>query len=61
MGERTYDTVVDWGGDRGQMLKDLPAKRKLVHEVSQVEPDPGIEKLSALKDVAGQADLVLNC
>lgn len=58
---RRFGTVVDWGGDRGQMLKELPAARKLVHEVSQVEPDPGVEKLERLADAAGSADLVLNC
>ncbi len=61
LGGREYGTVVDWGGDRGQMLKDVPAKHKLVHEVSQVEPDPGVEKVGALSKVKGKADLVLNC
>jgi len=58
---RHFETVVDWGGDRGQMLKELPASRRLVYEVSQVEPDPGIERVGQLEEVAGAAELVLNC
>jgi SAM-dependent methyltransferase len=60
-GARQFDTVIDWGGDRGQMLKDLPARRKLVHEVSKVQPDPGVENIERLTDFVGTADLVLNC
>lgn len=56
-----FELALDWGGDRGQMLKELPATRRAVHEVSEVRPDPGIEQLRRLEDAAGLADLVLNC
>jgi SAM-dependent methyltransferase len=61
LGGRRFETVLDWGGDRGQMLKELPASRRLVYEVSQVEPDAGVERLARLSDLQPGADLVLNC
>jgi len=61
LGGRRLGTVVDWGGDRGQMLAGLAADRRQVYEVSQVEPDPGVEKLARLGDAAGTAELVLSC
>ena len=52
---------LDFGGDRGQMLKDLPDADKAVHEVSGVELEPWARRLDSLAREAGTFDLVLNC
>lgn len=60
-GPRPQGRCLDFGGDRGQMLKDLPDADKLVHEVSGVELDPWARRLGSLDAEAGTFDLVLNC
>jgi len=60
-GPRPEGRCLDFGGDRGQMLKDLPDAHKLVHEVSGVGPDPWARRLDSLEGEAGSFDLVLNC
>ena len=60
-GPRPEGRCLDFGGDRGQMLKDLPDADKLVHEVSGVQLDPWARRLGSLESEAGSFDLVLNC
>lgn len=60
-GPRPEGRCLDFGGDRGQMLKDLPDADKLVHEVSGVQLDPWARRLASLDAEAGSFDLVLNC
>ena len=60
-GPRPEGRCLDFGGDRGQMLKDLPDADKFVHEVSGVQPEPWARRLDSLASGAGSFDLVLNC
>ena len=60
-GPRPQGRCLDFGGDRGQMLKNLPDADKFVHEVSGVQLDPWARRLDSLESEAGRFDLVLNC
>jgi hypothetical protein len=54
-------SVLDYGGDRGQFILDeLAGARRVVYEVSGVEPRPGVVALSDWQAVARERyDLVL--
>jgi SAM-dependent methyltransferase len=60
-GPRPQGRCLDFGGDRGQMLKDLPDADKLVYEVSGVDLEPWARRLVSLASEAASFDLVLNC
>jgi hypothetical protein len=44
------ETVLDFGGDQGQLIQDLPVANKYVYDISGVEKRPGIVGIS---DFAG--------
>lgn len=50
-------SVLDYGGDDGTYIPDVPVK--FVYDVSGVEPVPGVNKYSL--DNQDQFDLVMNC
>lgn len=55
------ETVLDYGGDRGQLMQDGPGQRYFVFDISGVVPDTGVTGLDA-KALRGQTfDLVLLC
>ena len=55
------ETVLDYGGDRGQLMQGGPGQNHFVFDISGVEPEPGITSLTAAS-LAGQTfDLVLLC
>lgn len=56
-----FGSVLDFGGDRGQMLRDLDAARKATYEISGVVADPGVDSatLAQVRDTAW--DLILCC
>jgi SAM-dependent methyltransferase len=56
-----FGAVLDHGGDRGQMLLELDADSKYVHDISGVAPDPGIKTIEApaLSSIAW--DVILSC
>jgi SAM-dependent methyltransferase len=56
-----FQRVLDHGGDRGQMLKDLAADRKCVYEISGARPDGGIEAIDAEQMKSTAWDLILSC
>jgi len=60
-GERPSGRCVDFGGDRGQMLRDLPDADKFVHDLSGVAPDPWARTLCDLDGAAQSFELALNC
>jgi hypothetical protein len=62
MGKRPIGRALDHGGDRGQMLKDLPDPERMVFDVSGVAADPWARALEAdeLARAAG-FELILNC
>ena len=60
-GPRAEGRCLDFGGDRGQLLKDLPDADRFVYEVSGVPLDPWARRLDSLASEAGSFDLVLNC
>jgi hypothetical protein len=54
--------LLDFGGDRGQYIPEGLADRSFVHEISGVEPVPGVSLLATEKDLEGRHfDLVLLC
>jgi SAM-dependent methyltransferase len=56
----SVETVLDYGGDRGQILAEGPGSRRFVYEMSEVTPEPGIEKITREQDLKPAAyDLVL--
>lgn len=60
-GDRPTGLVVDFGGDRGQMLRDLPDNTKLVYEVSGVESEEWAKKINDTTPLTGKCDLVIAC
>ncbi len=56
-----FGSVLDHGGDRGQMLHDLKATKKAVYEISGVDGDPGIDVVREEEVRAGKWDLILSC
>jgi Methyltransferase domain len=56
-----FGSVLDHGGDRGQMLGDLKSARKAVYEISGVASEPGIEPVHEDEMRAGKWDLILSC
>jgi hypothetical protein len=59
--EDDFRSVLDHGGDRGQMLRDLHASRKAVYEISGVACDPGIEPIAEVEMKTVSWDLILSC
>jgi hypothetical protein len=56
-----FRSVLDHGGDRGQMLRDLKADRKAVHEISGITCDFGVEAIGEPEMRAVKWDLILSC
>lgn len=56
-----FGSVLDHGGDRGQMLGDLKAARKAVYEISGVASEPGVEPIREEEMRAGKWDLIMSC
>lgn len=56
-----YGAVLDYGGDRGQMLADLDAGTKAVFDISGTAPDPGVTAIS--EDILHSQpwDIILCC
>ncbi len=61
-GPRPAGRVLDHGGDRGQMLRDLPDSERVVFDLSGVAPDPWARAIDA-ETLARDAgfDLIMNC
>jgi hypothetical protein len=57
----SFSCVLDHGGDRGQMLRDLAAPRKVVYEISGVAPDPGVDVMGEEAIRAASWNLILSC
>jgi hypothetical protein len=56
------DAVLDYGGDRGQMIVDGPGKDLNVLEISGVRAEPGVKVIANEEALNGrQFDLVLLC
>jgi hypothetical protein len=48
---RTFDSVLDFGGDRGDLIAKLfPGSRRFVYEISGVRPITGVETLRTLEE-----------
>jgi hypothetical protein len=60
-GARAEGIAVDFGGDKGQMLKDFPDAQKWVYEYSGVEPEAWAKVLTHTGDLKGQCDIALCC
>ena len=56
---REFDCVVDYGGDEGQFFPDVPARRRVVVDLSQKGLPEGVERKGSLDDVGEAADLVV--
>lgn len=54
-------TVVDHGGDRGQMLLGFKNATKKVHDLSGVALEFGCERIITIQDEIERNDIVLNC
>jgi 2-polyprenyl-3-methyl-5-hydroxy-6-metoxy-1,4-benzoquinol methylase len=57
----TFQSVLDHGGDRGQLLSDLQATRKAVYEISGVPTEAGVESISERDMRESSWDLILSC
>jgi hypothetical protein len=60
-GGNNFASVLDHGGDRGQMLHDLHAPLKAVFDISGVAPDPGVMAVREAELAATPWDLILCC
>jgi hypothetical protein len=56
-----FRAVLDYGGDRGQMLLDLHAELKAVFDISGVTPDPGVTGIDEVGLAQVPWDLILCC
>jgi hypothetical protein len=61
VGSRPTGLVLDFGGDRGQLLKDLPDSEKCVFDLSGIACDPWAKKVDDLDALNGCCDLVMAC
>ena len=51
LGERTFGAVLDFGGDRGDLIADLvPASRRFVYEISGIDQVAGVEPLRSVEE-----------
>jgi hypothetical protein len=57
----SFQNVLDHGGDRGQMLIDLEAKRKAVYDISGVVTEENIDRIDQSEMRGTKWDLVLSC
>jgi len=60
-GTRPMGTALDFGGDRGQMLKDLPDSKKWVIDMSGTNCEPWAKRGSAATEFEGKCDFVMCC
>lgn len=56
-----FMSVLDHGGDRGQMLIDLNSKQKAVYDISGVTPVAGVINVSDKEMKSGRWDVILSC
>lgn len=61
IGGRGVGVGADWGGGKGQMLKDLPDAENWVYEFSGAEPPPWARPMARLADLEGRCDLAMAC
>lgn len=56
------NTVLDYGGDRGQLMVGGPGRSHYVFDISGVEPEPGVIRIPGGEALGGRTfDLVLLC
>lgn len=60
-GERPVGVAMDFGGDKGQMLKDLPDQEKWVYDLSGAELCPWAKKAGGLDEQKGRCDMAMAC
>ncbi len=58
---RRFGAALDHGGDRGQMLLDLPADRKAAFEISGAATEAGVAAVGAEALAEERWDLILCC
>ena len=60
--EQRIERVLDYGGDRGQLMTGGPGKAHFVFDISGVDPEPGVARIPDATTLADQTfDLVLLC
>ena len=47
------DTVLDYGGDRGQFIPQLLGRKKFVYELSDAVPEPGVTRIGSEGELEG--------
>jgi SAM-dependent methyltransferase len=60
-GNALIESVLDYGGDRGQLMHGGPGQEHFVFDISGVAPEPGVTGLSAASLADQKFDLVLLC
>src|ERR1700733_6206287 len=55
------NSVLDYGGDRGQLMVGGPGRGHFVFDISGVEPEPGVVSIDAASLAGRDFDLVLLC
>jgi len=60
--ETEPETVLDYGGDRGQLMCGGPGRQHFVFDISGVEPEPGVVRIAGATALQSRRfDLVLLC
>jgi SAM-dependent methyltransferase len=54
VGNATVKTVLDYGGDRGQFIPKSIGTEKFVFELSDAEPEPGIQRIGSEQELNGR-------
>lgn len=59
--DATIETVLDYGGDRGQLMVGGPGRSHYVYDISGVEPEAGMIRIPGAELSGRTFDLVLLC
>jgi SAM-dependent methyltransferase len=59
LGDSSVASVLDYGGDAGQFIPDLPGVERFVYEISDVEPIAGVTRVARLEDLPRRVDVVM--
>jgi hypothetical protein len=57
----SFASVLDHGGDRGQMLSDICSSRRAVYDISGVNAEVGVESIGYQAMIDTQWNLILSC
>ncbi|MCB4860802.1 class I SAM-dependent methyltransferase [Sphingobium sp. PNB] len=58
LGDRSFETVIDFGGGDGSMISSLPATKRVSFDPSNVPARPGVEIIKERNALPSEVDLI---